>query len=105
MSNITIKVETSKLTTAATDFENTGKEMDNLIKKMNNIAQGINGTIWQGQAQQQYVSKFNDFAAQSDKLRDSIEKHAESLREIATNYEDAEQEALGITQALANNIF
>lgn len=105
MDGVTIKVSTSKLTTAAGDFKQTGKDINSMIKEMNSLASDIGGVIWQGEAQEKYRTKFSKFTESSNHLEEMITEHADALTEIAKEYETAETAAIEAAQALADNIF
>ena len=105
MDNFTIKVETSKLTAAADEFEQTGKDVSRLVQEMCSKADELTGPVWQGSAQTTYVNKFRKFSDQAVHLEDTISSHATALREIATTYDSAEETAIGAAQALADNNF
>lgn len=101
----TIKVETAKLRSAASNFSSLNGQIGNLINHMISEIQQINGAVWTGDAASAYNKKFNDLNASIKKIDKLIQEYVSDLNEIATEYDKAESQNRQTADSLQNAVF
>ncbi|MCR4891184.1 MAG: WXG100 family type VII secretion target [Lachnospiraceae bacterium] len=94
-------VETIK--SSSTRFGNLATQVNNLMKKMMTLIQNSK-SVWQGEANDAYLKKFNDLQADMTKIFKKIDEYRTDLTTIAKNYESAETTNKSAANALKSNI-
>lgn len=85
----TLKVTPDKLKSTATEFKNQSTKIRTLTQNMISLVNGMN-SIWQGEAQQQYVSKFKSLDGDMAQMVLLINEHVDDLNAMADNYAKTE---------------
>lgn len=101
----TIKVETSKLKSAASEFSNTSAQIKNATNSMTQAVQQLSGSVWSGDAATAYQNKFSGLQDEITKIDRMIQEHVQDLNDMATQYERAESEATQTASSLNAEIF
>lgn len=86
-----IKVETSKLTSTAREFDSCAGTVNritqNMLSKVNSTCNGV----WKGNASTMYRLKFGTLQDDMLRMYKMFQEHCKDLQEMAKNYEQAEQ--------------
>ena len=101
----TLKVETTKLKSAASEFANTSSQIKNATNTMVQTVQQLTGSVWSGDAATAYTSKFNGLSDEIQKIDRMIQEHVQDLNDMAAQYERAESEAQQTASSLNAEIF
>ncbi|MBR3200970.1 MAG: WXG100 family type VII secretion target [Mogibacterium sp.] len=101
----TIKVETSRLKAAASEFSNTSAQIKNATNTMTQTVGQLSGSVWSGDAATAYANKFNGLQDEIQKIDKMIQEHVKDLNEMAAEYERAENEATQTASSLNSEIF
>lgn len=104
MAAATIKVDTQKLTSTATSFQNTGNQIKTLTQSMTNTVKELSGNVWSGDAATAYVKKFDGLQNDINKMIAMINEHVADLQTIAQQYEKAEAENIQAANALSADV-
>lgn len=84
-----LKVTPEKLIESSEEFGEAASSMHALSEEMINLVNSLS-SIWQGEAQNAYSSKFNSLDTDMDKIYRMIEEHSKDLSEMASSYKEAE---------------
>jgi WXG100 family type VII secretion target len=103
--NGTLKVDTSKLRSAASNFSSTSTQIRNATNRMSETVSQISGSIWQGEAASAYLSKFKGLDDEMQKIDKMIQEHVQDLNDMASQYEAAENASVQQAAALKSDIF
>lgn len=99
-----IHVTPAKLISTASAFDGTNNTIHSLTNQMTEIVTSLTGNIWTGDAQQAYLGKFNSLQADINKIHKMINEHVMDLKQMAQEYERAEQTSISQAQALKTNV-
>ena len=89
-SKITLKVDTSKVKSAANQVE---QQMNTLQSKANQLVaaiEALKGAKWSGNAQAKVQSKCGEFKKGISTLKNRLDEEVKELREVASKYESTE---------------
>ncbi len=103
MANI-IKVESSKLISTATAFQNTGNTVRNLTAEMTQLVVGLTGGVWNGEEAEAYVNKFRGLQDDIEKMNKMISEHVSDLNEIAREYDTASNKTISEINTLSSDV-
>lgn len=98
-----LKVTPEKLMQASAEFENTGAQISSITQEMLSIINGLKG-IWQGEAASGYTNRFNGLADDIEKINRMISEHVTDLNEMATEYQQAENESIENANSLTMEV-
>jgi len=84
-----LKVTPEKLFSASDEFGSMGTQMNNLTNEMLTLVSNLK-SIWQGEANEAYSSKFSSLSSDMDKLYRMVKEHSSDLMEMASAYKEAE---------------
>lgn len=98
----TLKVTPDKLKSTATEFKNQSTKIRTLTQNMISLVNGMN-SIWQGEAQQQYVSKFKALDGDMAQMVLLINEHVDDLNAMADNYAKTETGNTTAANGLSDN--
>ena len=96
---ITMNVNAQELFMTADSFESNGRNVANLTCGMLNLVNGLSG-IWEGEAAQAFISKFNGLEDDIQRMVNMISEHVSDLREMGQNYTEAENLSTDATESL-----
>lgn len=99
-----IKVETSKLTRTANQFNATGNNIKSITSNMTSIVNSLSGVIWQGNASMAYKKKFNDLQDDINRIVKMINEHVEDLNQMAREYDAAEARNISVANSLSGDV-
>lgn len=100
----TLKVTPEKLTAAANEFNGYNNQISNLTSQMMSVVRSLNGTVWQGEAQQSYVNKFTKLEGDMGDIRKKIADFVQDLSQMAANYKASEKKVVTSTSPLKTDI-
>ncbi len=89
MANV-IRVTPEELKTASTRMATKADEMKKYTDLMMEIVEGLNGRIWSGEAQKEYVNRFELLKQDIYELHQDVKEHVDHLNVIANEYQSAE---------------
>lgn len=98
----TLKVTPDKLKSTAAEFKNQSTKIRTLTQNMISLVNGMS-SIWQGEAQQQYVSKFKSLDGDMAQMVLLINEHVDDLNAMADNYNKSETDNTSTATGLENN--
>lgn len=104
MAAATIKVDTQKLTSTATAFQNTGNQIKTLTNSMTTTVKELTGNVWSGDAATAYVKKFDGLQNDINKMIAMINEHVADLQTIAQQYEKAEADNIQAANTLSADV-
>ena len=84
-----LKVTPEKLTQAANEFANSGKNINSMTAEMMSIVESLK-SVWQGNAASEFVGKFTGLRDDIEKINRIIEEHVNDLNQMAIEYQNAE---------------
>jgi WXG100 family type VII secretion target len=99
-----IKVETSKLTSTANQFNATGNNIKSITSNMTSIVNSLSGAIWTGNASTAYKKKFNDLQDDINRIIKMVNEHVEDLNQMAKEYDAAEQTNISVANSLSGDV-
>lgn len=100
---VTFKVETSKLLSTASQFENSARVVNTTIDQMIQLVHNTTGQ-WAGQAADTYRRKFDRHDQDRRDIYNLITEHISDLRQIAQNYQRTEQTLANNANSLRSNV-
>ena len=98
-----LKVTPEKLIQAAGEFSQTGKTIRSLTSEMLSIVNGLK-SIWQGEAAENYSSRFASLQDDIEKIGRIIDEHVSDLNEMAREYQNAEKASVEAAGSLMSDI-
>lgn len=98
-----LKVTPEKLMQASSEFENSGAQVNSITQEMLSIINGLK-SIWQGEAATGYTNRFNGLADDIEKINRMIAEHVSDLNEMASEYQQAENESVEQANALTMEV-
>ena len=98
-----IKVSSEKLSSAAGEFGTQGNTVRTITDNMLNLASGLI-SVWEGEAAQTYMRKFNELEDDMQRIFRMIQEHSEDLKEMAANYQNADRQNEEAAAALGTDI-
>lgn len=91
MANSTIiRVTPEELKSSAARVEEMAGQVKNETQQMIEIVTSLTGRIWSGEAETQYVSKFNGLNDDIARLIELVKKNSQHLYTISNEYQTAE---------------
>ena len=100
----TIKVNTAKLRSTASSFQQTGNGLKNTTNQMMNLVNSLTGSVWSGDAANAYTRKFKQLQDGINRMVKMVNEHVTDLNDMATQYEKAEADNKAAASALAGNV-
>ncbi|MBR3307989.1 MAG: WXG100 family type VII secretion target [Lachnospiraceae bacterium] len=98
-----LKVTPSDLRATASEFQNIHSQMTSQIEQMKDLVKNTSSS-WEGEAGNTFRNKFNELDDDMTRLKAMINEHVSDLQEMATRYEQAEQEAQQEGAGLRGNV-
>lgn len=99
-----LKVDTSKLTSAAGELQSTGDSIRTLTTSMTDIVNALTGDVWSGEAATKYTTQFNGLKDDIDRMLNMIKEHVTDLQQMASAYEEAEAANTETAGALLSDV-
>ena len=103
MANV-IRVTPEELKSASTRMASKSDEIKKYTDLMMEIVEGLNGRIWSGEAQKEYVSRFELLKQDIYELHGDVKEHVDHLNVIANEYQTAETTNKEAASTLAADI-
>lgn len=100
----TIKVDTAKLRSTASSFQNTGNSIKSTTNQMMSLVSSLTGSVWSGDAATAYTRKFNELKDDIDRIIKMVNEHVTDLNNMAQEYETAESENRAAAEALSGDV-
>lgn len=98
-----LKVTPEKLTQAANEFANSGKNINMVTSEMMGIVDSLK-QIWQGSAASEYSERFSVLREDIEKINRIIDEHVNDLNQMAIEYQSAEDQSVEESSKLLNDI-
>jgi len=98
-----LKVTPEKLTQAANEFSNSGKNINSMTAEMMSIVEGLK-SVWQGNAASEYAGRFTGLRDDIEKINKIIEEHVNDLNQMAMEYQNAEDMSVEESSKLVSDI-
>lgn len=98
-----LKVTPEQLIEAAGAFESAGQTISSLTSQMMAIVNDLK-SVWQGEAQEQYSTKFTGLQDDIEKINRMIKEHVNDLNQMARVYQSAEDAGVEESKALLDDI-
>ena len=95
--------EISELRTEASNFRNHAQDLQKKTQEMINIVQNTQ-SVWHGDARTKYATQFDGLQDDMQKLFTTCDEYGSDLEQIATNYENAENDNITKASALKADI-
>ncbi|WP_408070260.1 WXG100 family type VII secretion target [Butyrivibrio sp. JL13D10] len=103
MANV-IRVTPEELKAAAGRMETHADIMEQKTNAMIEIIDTLTGRIWSGEAQKEYVSRFDTLELDITRLHKLVEDHVDHLNTIANEYQSAESSNMDVATSLTSDI-
>lgn len=88
-----LKVTPEKLSETAEKFSMAEQSIRSLTGEMTSIVDGFK-SVWQGEAATGFISRFNALSEDMERMYAMIREHSDDLREMASEYMQAEEESV-----------
>ena len=98
-----LKVTPEKLTQAANELSNSGKNINSMTAEMMSIVESLK-SVWQGNAASEYAARFNGLCDDMDKINRIIEEHVDDLNQMAIEYQNAEDMSVEESSRLVSDV-
>ncbi|MCD7887502.1 MAG: WXG100 family type VII secretion target [Clostridiales bacterium] len=92
-------VTPQELRNAASTFQTQAGQIQTLHETMRTKVANLSST-WTGSASETYLGKFNELKTAMDKIYNTITEHVKDLNTIADQYENAENQVVGLASDL-----
>lgn len=99
-----IKVSPEKLKSTAASLNETGMSIKKTTSEMMNLIAGISHSVWSGEASSAYIGKFKGLQGDITKMCKMIEDQVIHLKDIASEYQSAEEQNKAAAALLKNNV-
>lgn len=98
-----IKVTPEKLISTAEEFNNVNSQVRNLTQQMIQTVDSLK-SAWEGDAATAYNTKFHQLDDDMERMHSMINEHVTDLKEMARQYQTAEQANSEIGNSLAGDV-
>lgn len=98
-----IKVTPEKLISTAEEFNNVNSQVRNLTQQMIQTVDSLK-SAWEGEAATAYNTKFHQLDDDMERMHSMINEHVTDLKEMARQYQTAEQANAEIGNSLAGDV-
>lgn len=98
-----LKVTPEKLSQAASEFSNSGKNINDMTIEMMSIVDSLK-SIWQGNAASDFTGRFNGLRDDIERINRIIEEHVNDLNQMAIEYQNAEEQSVEESAKLVSDI-
>lgn len=98
-----ILVTPQELKNTSVEFKNQGTRVRDLTAAMTEIVTGLT-SIWEGEASQAYLTKFRGLDDDIQRMYNMIDEHVTELVDMATLYENVEQQNQTEISNLASDV-
>ncbi len=98
-----IKVTPEKLISTAEEFNNVNSQVRNLTQQMIQTVDSLK-SAWEGEAATAYNTKFHQLDDDMERMHSMINEHVTDLKEMARQYQTAEQANSEIGNSLAGDV-
>ena len=98
-----LKVTPEKLSQASSEFGTAASQVNQITQQMLQIVRSTNST-WQGEASTAYSQKFNSLDEDMQQIYRMINEHSTDLQEMATQYQQAEQANVELSESMKTNV-
>lgn len=99
----TLKVTPEELSSASMEFFDGANNVRNYTCAMTELVDGIS-SIWSGNAQNAYVTKFHTLDDDIARMISMINEHVRDLNAMALEYSEAEDNSMELIQSLASDV-
>ncbi|MBQ7613440.1 MAG: WXG100 family type VII secretion target [Butyrivibrio sp.] len=103
MANV-IRVTPEELKSSASRMEAKSQEIEIKTQQMTEIANALTGRIWSGEAQTEYIRKFNGLQDDIARMHNLIKEHVEHLHMIANEYQTTENANKDTAATLSSDV-
>lgn len=103
MTNVTIKVDTEVLVTAANNFQDQGNSIASITSQMMDLVIGL-GNQWIGEASNAYISRFKMLEDDIYRMANKITEFVEDLITISNVYNTFEETSMDEVNALETDV-
>lgn len=100
----TLKVTPAQLRSKANEFDSEANKLKSTTQKMMTLINGINGSVWSGDAAKAYKGQFAKLEDDNRKMYNKVHEYSTDLDAIAKEYDKVEQENQAIAQSLATDV-
>ncbi|MDE6916697.1 MAG: WXG100 family type VII secretion target [Lachnospiraceae bacterium] len=98
-----IKVTPEKLISTAEEFNTANTQVRNLTQQMIQTVDSLK-SAWEGEAATAYSNKFHQLEDDMDRMHSMINEHVTDLKEMAQQYQAAEQANAELGNTLAGDV-
>lgn len=98
-----LKVTPEKLNQAASEFSNSGKNINSVTAEMMSIVDSLKA-IWQGSAATEYAGRFAGLRDDIERINRIIDEHVNDLNQMALEYQNAEDSSVEESAKLLSDI-
>lgn len=98
-----IKVTPEKLISTAEEFNTVNSQVRNLTQQMIQTVDSLK-SAWEGEAATAYNTKFHQLDDDMERMHSMINEHVTDLKEMARQYQTAEQANSEIGNSLAGDV-
>lgn len=98
-----IKVTPEKLISTAEEFNTANTQVRNLTQQMIQTVDSLK-SAWEGEAATAYNTKFHQLEDDMERMHSMINEHVTDLKEMARQYQTAEQANAEIGNTLAGDV-
>lgn len=98
-----IKVTPEKLISTADEFSAVGSQVQNLTQEMLAVVDSLKSS-WEGEAATAYNNKFHMLDDDMQKMHRMIQEHVKDLKDMAQQYQSAENMNIEVSNSLAGDI-
>lgn len=98
-----IKVTPEKLISTAEEFNSANSQVQNLTQQMLSTVDSLK-SVWEGEAATSYNTKFHQLEDDMNRMHSMINEHVTDLKNMAQQYQTAEQANAEVGNALAGDV-
>lgn len=98
-----IKVTPEKLISTAEEFNTANSQVRNLTQQMIQTVDSLK-SVWEGEAATAYSTRFHQLEDDMERMHSMINEHVTDLKEMARQYQTAEQANAEIGNTLAGDV-
>lgn len=98
-----LKVQPEQLIQASSEFRTKGQRIGTLLDQMMNLVTNLT-SVWEGDAGNAYITKFKGLQDDIQLVLRMVDEHSRDLNDMATEYKNAEQEAMDDISTLSSDV-
>lgn len=100
-----LNVTPEQLDSKAAELDTRGTEVSSIVEEMISLIDSIGATQWSGEAATAYKNKFDELRDDAQRMKQDLSQAADSLKQIAAQYRQAEEQNQAVASSLAADIF